>query len=570
MKKVLLCFLFISNLQFHTCFSQDITKIGFSNLRNQIITADAIGYAGIGSNTSPLKAIGYNIPSSTLMNFGVLVMDKLHNINFNMTYSSPYSNLFVIKITTPNATVTDIYVLVGVQSATNSNVWNPLILKINNTTGNVVWAKTLTIPNPTIYSSCMPKDIVFQSANHIQILCEANYQAPNPGSPVSDLILCDFNIAAFTFNIQELYNSALLNSYFRNTNFVKTYHWGIYTHNAISFYGIMSNGGTDKGFVYMKDVSNVEYYRSYYLNNANTSKIQASAADDDQYIHLCMQNLNNEILLEKSFYTINGSLSWRKYYIEIGGQFRLSNGAGHGMKNSIINLNDFLIGYHGQIGDPSYLNGYEFIRFNTNTGSITQSYWYDLNMNDYSNMHSLDDDYIDESSFIATGNISVVPFIYLMEKTLSANPSSCTNTSSLQEESMNFEEVNEAMTTIIDPTIYGVLSETITTHSVTTTLTTACADQRSFYNNGIAENSIFPSPEFIIHNNSNQIAIKSTKKSIEEINIFSMDGKCVLSKKCGGSKREEFILSNISSGLYLVRVGFDDKSIISQEILIKN
>lgn len=544
-------------------YAQDVTKISMTSISpGTPIAVSDIAYAGHDA-TGPRKAIGYNFLTQTgTENFGILVIDNSHNVLFNLKFALTNTDVVLLKIIAENAIPTSLYLLIGIRISPFSSLWEPAIVKINNTNGNIIWSKKIDIPNISSFTAFFPKDIFVGTT--LEILCETQPLNPSSGTPVSKILKIEFDPSTFSYTSQEFYNSQYLNSYFRLTKFVKNNSRSLSLVGKLSISGILDNGlSAHKGFIYVKDNNNNEYHKLYTLNNDNTIAIQTNGYDG--HINIALQNAQLEIVLEK--FASGGLL--RKYYKDASSKFIISNSS-HGIKGSDINSNDFMIGYYGDPLGISNSNGYGYFRFGHLNNTINQSFWYDLSFPDFSSMNSLYDDISNQCSFVfsAATPLGSSPFIYLSERDLSSSMPICTNTIGIQEQSYNLSVEDEIMTVIDNSTLYASSTIDIPSLPVRTSLSSVCTEQFK----APIKNYNTVQKKLVIHFSRNMLSINSIGKEIKEVTLFGVNGVILQKRKYTAQSNIEMQFSSaLPSGIYLIKTLFSDNSTeIQKKIIVFN
>lgn len=561
--KLLLLFSFLIN----KTIAQDVTKISMNGLQNGTpIVASDFTFAGYANNNIDIiKAIGYTAyPFSSNSHLGLISINHDHSINYNYNYLVSNKSLHVAKITCDDWPTVDLYMLAGYRD-NFSNKETPLILKINPTSGGVVWSKKLPVPNLNSFQSFSMRDIIYRDyLNKIYVLCEGYYSNPVPGSPETSIFVFELDLNSNNYTIKQLFNPNKLNTKFQQLGFIKNYHWSMQSYDQLSIYGMMENNSFVRGFIYTKDPLNNEQYKTYELNNVSTMGFQVNGYDalTPPQINFILQNQNYDFALS-GLQVSSLNSSWQKFYSDPTMNFTTSN-IGHGIKGSDFNNNDFFIGYHGSPFLPGSSNGYGYLRFNTVNGTINQQLWYNLMLNDFAPIHSIYDQGSNQSSFVSSGltTSGTRPFFYLVERNLSSSTTTCTDDLRLEQENYILFTENETMTTITDPTTYPSETEAITAQSITTSTREICNDpsQRIIENSNPISNP-FPLNDEKILFSKNHLQIHSHEKKIRQIELFSIDGKLI--------KRELLNDANtfstnfkfqLNDGVYILKILFSNGS----------
>lgn len=559
MKKVIFTFLASLCLGIKVSQSQDATRISL-NTQMSIFTAD-IAYYG---NTT---VIGYNILGGlNAKKFGLFLIDNTHTISNSKFYSINGNDINIIKILPLAINNNKLHVLAAYKESGERS--SPVIIEINASTGGINWAKKLIIPSISSYTSFFPQDISISTSNsEIKILATGTKSS---GTPISEILILDFNLSTFGYTINYLHDPNHLNAVFSKTSFIKSAHYSTETHATnVGLSGIVTYSSTSKGFVYEKDVLNNEYYKTFFLDNQNTIGFQVNGSHDpDPSLDICIQNTDKKIALHKPIDIINPTLTWTKFYNNTDQNFWLTN-FGQGRKSSQAHSQNYFIGYYEpQVWGQS--DGYGFLRINSINGIKDQNFYWDLNLDITSPLTSYYNYYTDICSILAPGALSFGQngYLYLIEKKLADSPDPlCTTEIPFTETTGNLLVEDHTMSrNTVSPFI--ATDVTLIVSDITAQSEIICSDIL-----GRSSNALLPKPGNL---NNIQIVtsparsiITSNVGNIKRATMFSTDGQLIAMQTYSQGKSVSLnFIKPLLPGIYIAKVNLDNGSIVTQKFFI--
>jgi hypothetical protein len=584
--------------------SQPVRKITVQQTLSPLL--NTIRPNDIAFNNIDGQLVGYSFLTSTNQRaIGLLSLSAAGAVQFQKTYiyaPNPALTFEIIRICPNNWLRPNsyIYVLAGLQTTVNSTKFMPVILVIDNNTGNIVTTYYLNVSIPELIFA--PADFDFIAGNQfipprIRILCLAGISnpVPPPGTTRGPLYLIDFNPNAGTYTNTKISNLANPQAHYDygTVNFVKGYHFYEPTMlEDLSFYGVESNIFTtnvSRGVVFSRDFSSNIVCNAYVLNGRSTRQMQVNCPE--QLIPtLALSNDQDQLFMEG--YDNYFNVQWTQTYLKNFAFRYLLIGHPHGAKE--IFGHDYFLAQYKIPGEPQ--SGYSFLRYDYMTGNLQQTYSYDLNVTDFGTgsineehyAASFINDYTKMYYYTGASYETLDPFqcFYLIENDIRNDQTVCVQTQTFNRENVHYTK-QPITFTFTNATPGNSSSIALTEINIPYQIETICSDNDSripsttqSQKKPVAESSAGSLQSIItnammrkeeaaivkatsrinIAQNGINLVVSSPGKKIRQYNIYNTAGQLI--RQFNGLAQEILYVSlgeqAPAAGIFVLQAIFDD------------